>query len=145
MLLLGLAGKAVWECSKELLKDTGAGLIEKVGHALHARTREGTLPPNHDLDHALWRSLGKAARVLAHTIHKPERAPLSKLITDLNTDLKVAPLAKRLMEMVRGNIAPEQPSEHWLFALIAESKKPDAFKDFSLGCGGQSNAQPASP
>jgi len=129
ILLLSLAGQAIWECSKELLKYKGAGLLEKFGHALLLRVREGTLPQNHDLDQALRRSLANSARVLAHTIHEPDRSPLAELIAHGN----VAFLADRLAEMVRNNIRSEAPSDDWLVELIKESKKADAFSDFALG------------
>jgi hypothetical protein len=53
MLLTFLAADAIWESSKEILKVKGAGLLEKLGDNLLSRTEEGSLPPNHNLDHAL--------------------------------------------------------------------------------------------
>jgi tetratricopeptide (TPR) repeat protein len=128
MLLTFLAADAIWESSKEILKVKGAGLLEKLGDNLLSRTEEGSLPPNHNLDHALRHSLAKATRVLAYTIHNPDLSPLSKLIVDF----KVGELADRLSEMVQNNIVEKTSTDYWLSALIDESKKVDNFKDFSL-------------
>ena len=132
MLLTVLAADAIWDSSKEILKEAlklkGAGFVEKIGDSLLSRTEEGSLPPNHNLDHALRHSLAKTARVLAYTIHDPDLSPLSKLIANV----KLASFADRLAEMVQNNIIEKEPSDYWLAALIDESKKPDNFKDFSL-------------
>jgi tetratricopeptide (TPR) repeat protein len=128
MLLTVLAADAIWESSKEVLKLKGGEFLEKFGEKLFSRTKEGSLPPNHNLDHALRHSLGKSARVLAYAIHNPDLLPLSKLITDLN----LASFADRLGEMVQNNILEKEPSDYWLSALIDESKRPDNFNDFSL-------------
>jgi len=128
MLLTFLAADAIWESSKEILKVKGAGLLEKIGDSLRSRTEEGSLPPNHNLDHALRHSLSKTARVLAYTIHDPDLSSLSRLVADV----KVASFADRLAEMVQNNIIEKVPADYWLSALIDESKKIDNFKDFSL-------------
>jgi hypothetical protein len=128
MLLTVLAADAIWESSKEILKVKGAGLLEKIGDKLLSRTEEGSLPPNHNLYHALCHSLGKTTRVLAYTIHNPDLSPLSKLIANF----KVGELADRLSEMVQNNIVEKTSTDYWLSALIDESKKVESFKDFSL-------------
>jgi hypothetical protein len=127
-----LAAEAIWGSSKEVLKEAlklkGAGFVEKIGDSLLARTKEGTLPPNHNLDHALRQSLAKTACALAYTIYDPDRLPLSKLITDL----KVAALFNRVAEMIQKNVFEKRPGDYWLFKLIEESKNPDNFKNFSF-------------
>ncbi len=129
MLLTVLAADAIWESSKEVLKLKGAEFLDKFGDKLLSRTEEGSLPPNHNLDHALRHSLAKTTRVLAYTIHDPDLSPLSKLIAEA----KVVSFADRLAEMVQNNIIEKTPTDYWLAALIDESKKVDNFKDFSLG------------
>lgn len=128
MLLTVLAAEAIWESGKEVLKMKGAGLLEKFGEGLLSRTRAGELPTNHDLVHALRRSLCKATRVLAHTIHEPDRPPLSQLFADL----KVGSLADRLTQVVQGNIVPRVAHDYWLVELIEKSGKQDDFSDFDL-------------
>jgi hypothetical protein len=128
MLLTVLAGDAIWESCKEVLKYMGADPLEKIGDSLLSRIQEGSLPPNHNLDHALRNSLAKATRVLAWNIHDPNLSPLSKLIKDR----KASSLADRVLEMFRDNIRPKNETDRWLETLIEESQKPDNFKDFSL-------------
>jgi hypothetical protein len=128
MLLTVLAADAIWESGKEVLKLKGAEFLDKFGDKLFSRAEEGSLPPNHNLDHALRHSLAKTTRVLAWTIHDPNLSPLSKLIADV----KLASFADRLAEMVQNNIIEKEPADYWLSALIKESKKVDNFEDFSL-------------
>jgi len=128
LLMWGWAGKFALECGAEVLKGAGVGLVEKVGHALHSHTHE-SLPPNHDLNHALQRSLGTTARLLAWNIYDPNRAPLTELIKGL----KSGPIVSRFLEKVNFNNIPAGTAEEcWLADLIAKSKGKDAFKDFPL-------------
>ncbi len=128
MFLTVLAADAIWELSKEVLKVKGAELFDKFGDKLLSRAEEGSLPPNHNLAHALYHALAKTTRVLAYTLHDPDLSPLSKLIAEG----KVASLADRLAEMVQNNILAKKPTDHWLAALIDKSKNVDNFEDFSL-------------
>ena len=111
---------------KEILTRAGKGCFDVFGNALLSRAREGTLPPNHNLDHALRQSLAKATCVLGYALHDSDRVPLSDLIADL----KLGTLTDRLREMLNGNIIPRIPEDDWLAALINVAKESDSFKDF---------------
>jgi tetratricopeptide (TPR) repeat protein len=123
-----LVGDAIWDWCKEVSKQVGANPLEKIGDDLLSRIRQGTLPPNHNLDHALRRSLAEAASFLAWNIHDPNLLPISKLIMAL----KARSLKDRAVEMFQKNISPKNAADRWLAALIEQTKKTDSFNDFSL-------------
>jgi predicted ATPase/tetratricopeptide (TPR) repeat protein len=127
MFLAALATPCLWWAGKEVLKKTGTQLLDAFGNALLDRTRQGTLPKNHHLDHALRLSLAKATQVLAYAIHDPNRESLSKLIGEL----RIGKLADRFLETVQGNILAGTYEDYWLHELIWRAQ-PDEFKDFPL-------------
>src|ERR1039458_9289805 len=96
----------------------------------HAARRfaEGELPPNHDLEGAIHKALGQTARVLAYQLHNPKRGPMG----DLLSNLEVGNFLHRFAELAQNNILAGIPRDHWLAALIQETKDPKNFRDFPL-------------
>lgn len=127
VLLTVLAGQCIGWAGKEVLKKAGTGCLNSFGNAILEKTRQGALPSNHHLDHALQLSLAKATVVLAYAIYEPNRERFGKLIEELRL-LKVL---GRVAEFIQGNITPGSAEEYWLHELI-ERATQSAFDDFSL-------------
>jgi len=126
--LIALGGFA-WDLIKNVGGNLAANRFQKIVGQASERFREGKLPEKHDLDLALRRALGQAARLLAYHLYDPQRGPMRDLLANFSTwpDFYL-----RFIEAASHNIPAGNAREHWLAALIDRSKKPEYFDDFPL-------------
>ncbi len=125
----GALGSFVSGAFKAVLDALGMAPFEKAIALAVARSQEGQLPVNHDLDNALRIALGQATRVLAYHLHEPSRKSLGELLQNFSDWPN---LVHRLLEIGQNNLIAGPPADHWLATLIEKSKNPDNFNDLPL-------------
>src|ERR1039458_2508825 len=102
--------------------------VDRVIEHAARRFAEGELPPNHNLEDAIYEALGQTTRLLAYHLHDPERGPMRELLSNL----QVGNFLHRFAELAQNNIVAGTPRDHWLADLIQEAKDPKNFCDFPL-------------
>ena len=117
-------------CKVALGEDVNA-FIPKAFSRLHARADAHKLPPNHDLQHALQKSLSNATRALAWNLFEPNRKKFSDVLANCNP-LEIVQRLDEAIQQEPKNLRPGT-SDYWISALMEKSSDWKSFEEFNFG------------